>query len=235
MELETGRQAIPVPGGAMPLYVARPAGDARLPAIVVIHEIGGLVPHTEDVARRFAAEGFVAAAPNLFFHTEIPSFTDRASFMRFRQSIDDQEMVHLVAAVVDSLTARPDALPDRIGIVGYCFGGYTALLATAELDGIAALADYYGGGNPETILAAARRVKVPVLGMSGAEDQGIPVDLVHRLEATLREHGVETEFHIYPGAGHAFFNDTSPERYNEAAATAAWPATVAFFQRTLTG
>lgn len=235
MELATSLVAVPVPGGAMPLYLARPAGDARLPAIVVIHEIGGLVPHTEDVARRFAAEGFVAAAPNLFFRTEIPAFTDRASFMAFRQSIDDGEMVRLAGAVVDTLSARPDVLPDRIGIVGYCFGGYTALLATAALEGIAALADYYGGGNQESILAAARRVKVPVLGMFGAEDQGIPVDLVHRLEATLREGGVETEFHIYPGAGHAFFNDTSPERYNEAAATAAWPATVAFFRRTLGG
>lgn len=234
MDVEGTRIEIPVGGGAMPVYLARPAGNDPLPAIIVIHEIYGLTPHTEDVARRFASEGFVAAAPHLFFETKIPDFSDRASFMRFRQNLNDDEMVRNVDAVVSFLQGRSDVDGNHIGIVGYCLGGYTALLATAHNPAIKALADYYGGGNPETVLAAARQVHVPVLGMFGAQDQGIPVDRVHETERAMQEAGASTEFHIYPDAGHAFFNDQG-ERYVEQAAKDAWPRTVEFFKRTLKG
>jgi len=174
----------------------------------------------------------VAAAPDLFFETELPAFTDRASFMRFRQELDDASMSRNVDAVVAYLQERPDVDGEHIGIVGYCFGGYTALIATAHNPAITALADYYGGGNPEKVLEAASRIHVPVLGMFGADDQGIPVALVHQTEQTLQAAGASTEFHIYPNAGHAFFNDQS-DSYVEHAATDAWPKTVDFFERAL--
>jgi carboxymethylenebutenolidase len=233
MPIQDQRLEVSVGGGAMPLYIARPDGDAPLPVVIVIHEIFGLTPHTEDVARRFAAEGFVAAAPHLFFQTPIPDFSDRASFMAFRQAISDDDMLRNIDAVIDTLRDLPYADAEHIGIVGYCFGGYTSLLETAHNPAIRALADYYGGGDPEVVLDAARQIHVPVLGMFGEEDQGISVNFVHQTEEALQGAGAETEFHIYPGAGHAFFNDTSPERYNEAAARDAWPKTVAFFRRTL--
>ncbi len=233
MELEQERTNINIDGSPMPVFICRPRGDERLPAIVVIHEILGLTPHHEDVACRFAREGFVAAAPHLFFDIPIPDFTDRQSFMRFRQSIDDAKMVDRIRTLVRHLQDRPDVESESIGIVGYCFGGYTALLATSQIPEIKALADYYGGGNPETVHEAARKVRVPVLGMFGQEDQGIPVEVVHETERILKDAGVPTEFHIYPGAGHAFFNDTSPERHHPGAAADAWPKTVDFFKRNL--
>jgi carboxymethylenebutenolidase len=233
MVLTQERREISVDGGSMPVFACRLEGSEPLPAIVVIHEILGLTPHHEDIACRFAGEGFVAAAPNLFFDIDIPNFTDRASFMAFRQQIDDRTMVERVRALVTDLRQRPDVHADAIGVVGYCFGGYTALLATADIPEIKALADYYGGGNPETVHAAARKVRVPVLGMFGGEDQGIPVEVVRETERILKGAGNETQFHVYPGAGHAFFNDTSADRYRPDAARDAWPKTVDFFKRTL--
>jgi carboxymethylenebutenolidase len=235
MAVTDERLEVSVGGGQMPLYVARPEGDERLPLIVVIHEIYGLTPHTEDVARRFAGAGFVAAAPHLFFQTPIPDFSDRASFMAFRRAIHDDDMLRNIDAAIDTMRQKPYVDGGRIGIVGYCFGGYVSLLETAHNSSIKALADYYGGGNPDVVLEAASKVHVPVLGMFGAEDQGIPVDFVHRTEEAMKAAGAQTEFHIYPGAGHAFFNDTSPERYNEGAAKDAWPKTVDFFTRVLKG
>jgi carboxymethylenebutenolidase len=234
VELKEQKVNLEVGGGSMPVFVARPAGGEPLPAIIVIHEIYGLTPHHEGVARRFAEKGFVAAAPPLFFQTEIPDFSDRASFMRFRQNLKDEEMLRNVDAVVDYLQADRGVDGEHIGIVGYCFGGYTALIETAHNPAIKALADYYGGGSRETVLEAARQVHVPVLGMFGEKDQSIPADLVHETERAMQEAGADTEFHIYPNAGHAFFNDTG-ERYVESAARDAWPKTVEFFTRTLKG
>src|SRR5947209_14497799 len=149
MEPKQERREIALEGGPLPVFICRPEGSGRLPAIVVIHDIYGLSPHTEDVACRFAGEGFVAAAPHLFFDLAKQDFTDRASFMRFRQSLDDNLMVERIRAVVDHLRQQPRVGPEGIGIVGYCVGGYMALLATSQIPDIKALADYYGGGNPE--------------------------------------------------------------------------------------
>jgi carboxymethylenebutenolidase len=235
MEREQQHAEVQVADASMPMYIAHPPGDEPRPTIIVIHEIYGLVPHTEDVVRRFAAEGFVAAAPNLFFQTEIPDFSDRSSFMTFRQNLDDAEMLRNVDAAVVYLREQPYVDGDHIGIIGYCFGGYTALLATAHNPAIAALADYYGAGAPEVILQAARKIDVPVLGMFGAADQSIPSGRVKDLDRVLQESGADTEFHVYQGAGHAFFNDTRPATYNRAAAEDAWPRTVAFFKHALQG
>jgi carboxymethylenebutenolidase len=243
MQLEERDAIVEVNGGRMPVYVTHPVVDGgQLPAVVVVHEIFGLSDHIKDVARRFANEGYLAVAPDLFWNMgPVPDFSDRESFMRFRQSMDDRNLLSSLDAAVDHLRGESLVDPARIGIVGFCMGGYYALLETVRSADIAACVDFYGGplvhkepseNRPLAPLEAARDIKVPLLGLFGEEDQGIPVEQVHELERRVREAGVPCETVIYPGAGHAFHNDTG-QRYVESAAKDAWKRTIEFFDRYL--
>jgi carboxymethylenebutenolidase len=224
---------IPVDDGEMRAFLATPPGDGPTPAIILVHDIMGLAPHPEGVAARFAEEGYATLVPDLFWKVGLPAeFTDRESFMRFRRSLNDDDMLRSLDAAVDFLAARSVVDGSRIGIIGYCMGGYYALLETAHNDAIRACADYYGGGDEAIVYDAGRGVRVPFLGLFGEEDQSIPVERVHELERIVRANEVDAEFYIYPGAGHAFFRDGGPQ-YVEDAAQDAWKRTVAFFERSL--
>jgi carboxymethylenebutenolidase len=227
-----------VDGGSMRGYLARPDTEEPRPAIVVVQEIMGVTPHIEDVARRFAAEGYVALAPDLFWEIgSPPDFTDRSSFMRFRLSLDDRKMLACLDATVAHLQGQPYVDRSHIGIIGFCMGGYYALLEATRNPGIAAVADFYGAPliipdtsetRPRSPMYAVRDLHVPFLGIFGAEDQSIPVEQVQQLESVLREVGVPLEIEIYQGAGHAFHNDTGA-MYREDAAKDAWQRTLRFF------
>lgn len=242
MEIDTPHATIAVDGGSMRALVCRPADEGTLPAVIVIHEIYGLSDHIEDVAGRLARQGFVTLAPDLFWQLGAPpDFSDRTSFMRFRASMDDRQFLSSLDAAVGYLQHQPFVDSDRIGITGFCMGGYYALLETAHNPAIKACADFYGGPlvlpqtsetRPRSPLDAAHDITVPFLGLFGGEDQGIPVEQVRQLESILRENGVPAEAHVYPGAEHAFHNDQAP-RYNEDAAKDAWRRTVAFFHECL--
>jgi carboxymethylenebutenolidase len=228
----------------MPAVLCPPVSGDSLPAIVVVHEIFGLVEHTEDLAGRFAREGYVALAPDLFWHLgSRPTLTDRESFMRFRMSLDDRQMVNSLDAAIAYLREQPFVDGSRIGIIGFCMGAYYAFLEAAHDSSLAACADFYGAPiispeltkrRPRTLLDAARDLRVPFLGMFGEDDQSIPVDQVRQLEAVLEENEVPHEIHIYPNAGHGFFNDTD-DRYRRHAAEDAWPRTLDFFARYMKG
>jgi carboxymethylenebutenolidase len=236
--------SIPVAGGTMRASLCRPAGNEPAPAVLVVHEIYGLTPHIEDVARRLCAEGFVALAPDLFWQLdELPSFTDRASFGRFRQSLDDRQMLASLDAAVSYLEEQPFVRRDRIGIVGFCMGGYYAFLETVHNQAIAACVDFYGAPlvrpepterAPRAPMEAAAELRVPFLGLFGEEDASIPVEQLRQFEGVVARTGVPHEFHVYPGAGHAFHNDTGP-MYRAEAARDAWRRTVEFFGRYLKG
>lgn len=240
-QIESERLTIGVDGGAMPAYICWPAGTGPFPAVIVVHEIYGLVQHTEDVARRFAAQGYLTVAPNLLWHIgPPPAFTDRASFAAFRESLDDRQMLASLDATLAALRERPDVNISHIGIVGFCMGAYYAFLEAAANPTLAACVDFYGSpltgshseNRPRTILEAAEDLRVPLLGLFGADDPSIPVEQVRDLERVLRKTGTAFEVHVYPQAGHAFFNDASPA-YREAAAEDAWPRTLQFFARYL--
>lgn len=228
MEIETRRPTINVDGGSMAAFCCAPVTESILPAVIVIHEIFGLVPHTEDVACRFAREGYVALAPDLFWRVGAPSgLTDRAAMMRFRQSLDDREMLASLDAAVAYLRDQPFVDVSHIGIVGFCMGGYYAFLEAANNPTLAACADFYGAPMAP-VLAAARNLRVPVIGLFGEDDQAIPLDQVRELETVLGDVNVAFEVHTYPGAGHAFFNDTSGT-YREEPARDAWQQVLRFF------
>jgi carboxymethylenebutenolidase len=241
VETQGEQVAITVDGGTMKAYLCRPQGDGPFPAMLIVHEILGLTEHFEDLSCRFAAQGYVGLAPDLFWKIgPPPEFTDRASFMRFRSALDERQILDSMDAAVSYLRQLPSVDGARIGIVGFCWGGSQALLEATHNPAIAACIDFYGGRmehetaehQPRSPMEAARDLHSPFLGLFGQEDQGIPVEQVQRLESVVRESGVPAEFHIYPGAGHAFFNDRH-NTYREHAAKDAWERVLHFLHQYL--
>lgn len=204
-------------------YLARPSGGEAKPAVVVIQEWWGLNDHIKDVANRFSNEGFVALAPDLY-HGAVVTEPDEAR--KLVMELDMAEAVKEIQQGIDFLLTQDYVAGEKVGIVGFCMGGGLSLQTALAEDNLGAAVAFYGRPlEPDQVA----QVKAPILGLYGAADQGIPVDAVNQMDQALDDAGVENEFKIYEGAGHAFFNDTAPS-YNAAAATDAWPLTLEWFR-----
>jgi carboxymethylenebutenolidase len=223
----------------MPAFVALPDGTAKAPAVVVVHERYGFVRHTRDLVERFARDGFVAIAPDLYFR-----HPDQEALHRGDANCDvsDPDAVIALDAAIDALQAIPQADTTRPAIMGVCQTGRVPLVVAASRP-IAAALVWYGAAQPrewavnskypralEDIIAAA---DCPVLGMFGETDNLISVDDVRRFRDCLERHGRTYSIHVYRDAPHGFINDTMPGRYRRAQADAAWADQRAFLQRVL--
>ena len=207
-------------------YLARPAGHG--PGIVVIQEWWGLVPHIKHVADRFAAEGFVALAPDLY-HGESTKSPDQAGKLMMSLKID--ETAKDLRGAVRYLQAQPDVTGQKIGTVGFCMGGALSLYAACKNPEVGACVVFYGGHpNVKPDLAS---LQAPVLGLYAQKDTFVTPAVVRELEAKLKALGKRSDIHIYPDADHAFFNYERPEVYNATAAEDAWTRTTEFFRREL--
>ncbi len=208
--------------------LARPAQGDSFPAILVVHENRGLNPYIEDVARRFAVEGFMAFAPDGL--TSLGGFpgTDEEGVKMFQQ-IDRMKLLEDFIASVNWLRSRPDST-GKVGAVGFCFGGGVASSLAVRLPDLNAAVSFYGSA-PSAEDAA--KIKAPILVHHGEMDTRL-VGSWPEYEAALKAAGVTYEGYIYPGAQHGFHNDTTP-RYDEKAATLAWQRTVAWFNTHLKG
>ena len=214
-------------GGQTNGYLAAPT-TAQGPGVVVIQEWWGLVDHIKDVCDRFAAEGFVALAPD-FYHGEIAKSPDEAGKMMMALRIDDAEKD--LKGAIDYLLAHAATSSSKVGTVGFCMGGALSLYAATKNDNVGACVVFYGGHpNVKPDLA---NLKSPVLGIYGERDRSVSPSVVHELERKLKELGKSFEYHIYPDADHAFFNDTRPTVYNAEAAADAWTRTVEFLRKDL--
>ena len=208
-------------------YLARPASGGGS-GVVVLQEWWGLVPHIEDIADRFAAEGFVALAPDLY-HGEKASGPDEAGKLMMALNIDRTEKD--LAGAIDYLQQQPGITGKGVGTVGFCMGGALSLFAASKNPEVAACVVFYGGHpkvNPD--LAA---LHAPVLGLWAGKDGFVTPEVVGQLEQQLAALGKRYEFHTYANAQHAFFNDTRPEVYDPEAAKDAWRRTLEFFRREL--
>jgi carboxymethylenebutenolidase len=236
-----------VPEGTMATCTYRPDDNEQHPAVIVIQEIFGVNTHIKDVARRIAEQGYVTAAPDLFHRTgrlnTIP-YDQMQDAAKLREGMTDDGIVADLDALVRHLQQDATVLGDRIGITGYCMGGRVSFLAACRVNDINAAAVYYGGGivprddapqtpNPAPIDLAAQ-INCPLIGFFGGQDQGIPIEHVQRIEDTLNRLKKDGEIHIYPEAGHGFFNNERPN-YNEGAARDAWAQTIGFFDWYLRG
>jgi carboxymethylenebutenolidase len=212
-------------GGTCTGYLAGTSG----PGVVVIQEWWGLNDHIKDIADRFAAEGFVALAPDLY-HGEITTEPDAAG--KLLMSMNLTTAGKDLSGAVDYLQARTGHT--KVGVTGFCMGGGLALMvACLRPDAVAAAAPFYGGMRPDTVIEWDNLAAV-VEGHYAETDRGTAApEAVKELEATLRAKGKDATFHVYPGTHHAFFNDTRAEVYNADAAQTSWNRTLALFRAQL--
>jgi carboxymethylenebutenolidase len=209
-------------------YLAKPVKlEKKAPGLLVIHENRGLQPHIQDVARRAAKAGYVAMAVDLVSKTGgTAKYTDTAQISSLlAQTPGDEHEANLLENL-KVLKATDGVMPDRLGAFGFCFGGgLTWRLATAASD-LKAAVPFYG---PAPDLAKVPNIKAAVLAMYGGNDTRINAG-IPALEEALKKAKVTFEMKIYPGANHAFHNDTGAN-YNEAAAKDAWAKALEWFKK----
>ena len=233
--LTTSYETIPSPDGHgfMRGYLVRPySADSRsetssqLPGIIVVHENRGLNPHTEDVARRFALENFMVFAPDVLTPVGGYPGDDYQGGQLFRELDPEKRFEDIVASAL-WLKNRNDC-SGRIGITGFCYGGSVSNQVAVRLgDDLAAAVPFYGSGADP---ANVSDITAAILVQHGALDTRL-VEAWPTYETALRDNNVTYEAHIYENAMHGFFNDATPERYDEAAATEAWTRTINWFNR----
>ena len=228
--VETGTVRFPGRDGDVEAYVARPRGGGPAPAVVVVHENKGLVPYITDVARRLAAAGFVAVAPDLLSRLGgTASFGEQADVTAALATIDAADVVADVRAALDWAAGEEDVQSDRLGILGFCYGGGVAWRVLTQEPRLAAGVPFYG---PIPDLAAVPGIQAPVLAVYGETDQRI-TSMLPAIREAMERHGKTFEPLVLAGAGHAFHNDTNPDRYHAEAAREAWAAAVDWLERWL--
>lgn len=210
----------------------------RMPAVILVHDVHGLSEHYRDIARRLAGEGFFAFAVDLYSREGAPRLGALDEVQRWIQALDDRRVLVDLDAAIRFLGSRLEVRGRSIGIMGFCLGGQYAFLAACMLQGFAACVSFYGmlrwkEKTPNKVdhpLDVAHRLSCPFLGLYGEDDPLIPREDVKQLENTLKQGGGEFAIKIYPGAGHAFFNDTRVDAYRREAARDAWRRCVEFLR-----
>lgn len=234
-------ETVDVNGGAMEVFVFAPPGSGPHPGIVLAQHIP--IGHTgieNDVftlttAERFATNGFVVAVPFIFHW-----WPKDESMERKRQESRDDWMAADMQAAFRLLVTRDDVNSNAIGMVGHCWGGRVAWVGACHINQLKALAIFYGGrikeamgaGNPPPIELAGN-ISCPVIGFFGNEDQNPSPQDVDDYSTALTAAGVRHSFHRYDGAGHAFQNFHSAERYRETQSEDAWEKVLEFLHRQL--
>ena len=216
----------PKGGGAIKGLLSRPSdAKGKLPGIVVVHENRGLNPHIEDVGRRAGLAGFISLAPDAL--TPLGGYPGNDDDGReLQRKRDRNEMLEDFIAAFEHLKTHPEC-SGKVGVVGFCFGGWISNMMAVKVPDLAAAVPFYGGQPKEDI----DKINAPLLLHFGELDkrvnEGWPA-----YESELKEHGKEYKAFIYKNANHGFHNDTTP-RYDREAATLAWERTIDFFKENL--
>lgn len=227
MDIESRMIEFPSNEHATPGYFARPTENGEFPGVVVIQEWWGITAHIKDVTERFARDGFVALAPDLYYGKTADE-PDEAR--KLAMALDGERAIREVAASAKYLVGLEYVMPKKAGVVGWCMGGALSLSAAARNGNIGAVVAFYGRPLDASDTA---KVNAPVLGLYGELDQGIPVSIVRDFGEELKNNGIEHEIEIYADAQHAFFNDTRPQSYDSEASADAWKRTLGWFQKHL--
>lgn len=217
LNLETSR-------GKSTAHVARPETDTAS-AVLLIHEWWGINDHMRDIAGRFANEGYLCVAPDLF-RGKTASNTEEASKLMNGLPIEDG--IETINEAISETKIKYKS--QRFGVIGFCMGGTFALHAACEIDDIAAAAPFYGDIPPEGVL---ENLKAPTLFIAGSKDAWINAEKVNALKAAARKYDLPVEVMVYE-ADHAFFNNTRREVYDADSATDAWQRVLELFRKHLT-
>ena len=214
--------------GTSPGYLAVPAGE-RGPATIVMQEWWGLDEHIRSICDRLAAEGFFALAPDLYRGetTAQPSEAEQKMMALNMEQVEKD-----MCGAAEYLKAQPGIEGAGVGSLGFCLGGGLSVWAAATCPQITAAVSYYyvmPHGKPDFT-----KLKGPVLGHFGTEDEFVPLEEAAKLESELRNAGAEVSWHYYEGGGHAFFNDTNRlGTYDKTLADRSWERTVSFLRSAL--
>lgn len=240
--LKTGDAMVKVNGGDMPVYWARPEKGSNHPVVIVAMEIFGLHEYIKDVTRRLAKAGAFAIAPNYYFRSgeDLTKITEMPKLMPIVNGKPDAELLADLDAVV-AWAKTQKGNTGKLGILGFCRGGRTVWEYAAHNKNLKAGVAFYGslvdppaqkeGGKwPKSPTELASEMKAPVLGLYGAEDQGIPVAQVEAMKKALADAKKTAEFKIYPGAPHGFHADYRPS-YRKEAAEDAWNQAIAWLKK----
>ena len=226
--LETGYITYPGETGDVRAYSARPKGGAKLAGVIVIHENRGLNPHTEDVARRAALEGFMAIGPDALSPLGgTPKNPDEARPLF--QKLDREANTKNFLAAVAYLKTHPQAT-GKVGCLGFCWGGGVTNQVAVNAPNLAAAVPFYGS---QPAAEDVPKIKAAMLIHYAGDDERINAG-IPAFEEALKTAGVDYKIYIYEGAGHAFMNDTGT-RYQKEAAELAWRRTVEFLKEKLKG
>jgi carboxymethylenebutenolidase len=211
----------------MQAYVARPKKAGKYPTVIVIHENRGLTPHIEDVARRAAKAGYLAIAPNaLAALGTLPANDDEARTM-FTKLDANQTLQNFIKAF-EYAGSRKDS-NGKFGCVGFCWGGAMANSLAVSMPNLKAASAYYGRQpKAEDVPKIKATVQLHFASLDTRVNEGIPA-----YEAALKANNIKYELFMYEGVNHAFHNDTSAARYNEAAAKLSWKRTLGLFMKTM--
>jgi carboxymethylenebutenolidase len=223
--------SFPGDGVTMSGYVAQPPDKGPHPAIIVIQEWWGLNEHIKDISRRFAREGYVAIAPDLFSRLGHKVTTDPNEAGKLMQALQQSEALEDLLATAAYLKTLDGIDPRRLGVIGFCMGGSYALMLPCTTREIKAAVVFYGQvPDPDEPL---KNLAAQVLYIYGEDDGWITKADVQRLQDALRKYNRPGEVKTYPGCPHAFFNDTRKDVYRVIEAEDAWKRTLSFFQRHL--
>ncbi len=217
----------PAATGDMKAFESMPKKGKKFPAVIVIHENRGLVPHIKDVANRMAAEGFLALAPDAL--SPVGGTPEDISNVReLFGKLNPEETTKNFVAAVKYLKTHPNS-NGKVGCTGFCWGGAMTNQVAVNCENLDAAAPYYGSV-PKT--EDVPKIKAPILAHYAENDErinsGIPA-----FEEALKANNKNYQIYTYPGTQHAFNNDSNPERYNEEQAKIAWKRTVDFFKENL--
>ena len=233
--------------GAMPVHLVTPAGEGPFPGVIVVMEAFGLNQHIKDVAERIAREGYVVAAPDLYYRAagdRVCAYTELPRAIQLMMDLPGYDrIVADVRATMDLLEAQPATEQGRIGMTGFCMGGFVTFLAACHLP-IRAAAPFYGGGIGRNMMPSERRPHPPIddaAGISGSmlvfygdQDGFIPPEEVALVQQRLAALGKDAQVIVYPGADHGFFCEERPS-YHEAAAQDSWKRLLRLFDTKLRG
>jgi carboxymethylenebutenolidase len=215
-------------------YLARPVKAGRYPAIIVIHENRGLNAHIEDVARRFAKTGFVALAPDYLSRmggTRLVNPKDQG-LGNIREIAPWQNVAEDTNAGFAYLSILPDVRGNQRFLVGFCWGGEMTFAAATQIPTLTAAVVYYGR-SPDP-LDLVKNIRAPIMAHYGEKDPGVNKG-INDTVAAMKKYNKMFDHKIYPGAQHAFNNDTNKERYDAAAAKEAWERTLGFLRQHMKG
>lgn len=217
----------PAETGDMKAFLAKPKTGKKFPAVIVIHENRGLVPHIKDVTNRMAAEGFLALAPDAL--SPVGGTPEDITNVRdlFAQLKPEETTKNFVAAV-KYLKTHPNS-NGKVGCTGFCWGGAMTNQIAVNCENLDAAAPYYGS-QPKA--EDVPKIKSPILAHYAENDERINAG-ISAFEEALKKNNKKYQIFTYPGTGHGFNNDSNTERYNEEQAKIAWKRTVDFFKENL--